>query len=44
MKPNFLMYGPAGITYVWQIQYGVRLNADDPTRVGLAKVYEVVGV
>jgi hypothetical protein len=41
VKPNFLMYGPAGITYVWQIQYGVRLNADDPTRVGLAKVYEV---
>jgi hypothetical protein len=43
VKPNFLMYGPAGITYVWQIQYGVRLNADDPTRVGLAKVYEVTG-
>ena len=41
VKPNFLMYGPAGITYVWQIQYGVRLNADDPTRVGLAKVFEV---
>ncbi|MCW1883829.1 hypothetical protein OKA04_03760 [Luteolibacter flavescens] len=41
VKPNFLMYGPAGITYVWQIQYGVRLNADDPNRVGLAKVYEV---
>lgn len=41
VKPNFLMYGPAGITYVWQIQYGVRLNADDPTRVGLTKVFEV---
>jgi hypothetical protein len=41
VKPNFLMYGPAGITYVWQIQYGVRLNADDPTRLGLTKVYEV---
>jgi hypothetical protein len=41
VRPNFLMSGPAGINYVWQIQYGVRLNADDPTRVGLAKVYEV---
>jgi len=41
VKPNFLMYGPAGITYVWQIQYGVRLNADDPTRLSLTKVYEV---
>ena len=41
VRPNFLMNGPAGITYVWQIQYGVRLNADDPTRVGLAKVFEV---
>ena len=41
VKPNFLMYGPGGITYVWQIQYGVRVNADDPSRAALAKVYEV---
>jgi len=38
---KFGMYGPGGVTYVWQIQYGVRLAADDPTRVGLAKVYEL---
>ena len=42
VKPNFNMYGPGGITYVWQIQYGVRVNADDPNRVQMAKVYEVV--
>ena len=41
IKPNFSMYGPGGITYVWQIQYGVRVNADDPVRAQLAKVYEV---
>lgn len=39
---KFNMYGPAGVTYVWQIQYGVRLNADDPSRVQLAKVYQVM--
>lgn len=41
IKPNFNMYGPGGITYVWQIQYGVKVGTDDPTRGGLAKVYEV---
>lgn len=41
VKPNFLMYGPGGITYVWQIQYGVRVNGDDPSRATLAKVYEI---
>jgi hypothetical protein len=41
IKPNFNMYGPGGITYVWQIQYGVKVNTDDPARGALAKVYEV---
>lgn len=41
VKPNFSMYGPGGVTYVWQIQYGVRTTSDDPTRNGLGKVYEV---
>ncbi|WP_035610765.1 hypothetical protein [Haloferula sp. BvORR071] len=43
IKPNFNMYGPGGITYVWQIQYGVKVTVDDPIRGSLAKVYEVVG-
>jgi len=42
VRPNFSMYGPGGVTYVWQIQYGVRTTSDDPTRNGLGKVYEVV--
>lgn len=41
IKPNFNMYGPGGITYVWQIQYGVKVGTDDPVRSALAKVYEV---
>ncbi|WP_367871015.1 hypothetical protein [Luteolibacter sp. Populi] len=41
VKPNFSMYGPGGIEYIWQIQYGVRLNSDDPVRAALAKVFEV---
>lgn len=39
--PQFTMYGPGVIRYVWQIQYGVRVNSDDPTRAALAKVYQV---
>jgi len=35
------MYGPGGITYVWQIQYGVRVNVDDASRTSSAKVYEI---
>ncbi len=42
VKPNFNMYGPGGIKFVWQIQYGVRVNADDADRIQLARVYEVV--
>jgi len=41
LKPAFDMYGPGGITYVWQIQYGVRVATDDPARGSLAKVYQV---
>lgn len=39
--PQFTMYGPGVIRYVWQIQYGVRVNSDDPTRAALAKVYQL---
>ena len=42
VKPNFNMYGPGGVTYVWQIQYGVKVGTDDPARGALAKVYEVM--
>lgn len=41
--PQFAMYGPGGITYVWQIQYGVKVNVDDVTRQGLPKVFQVIG-
>lgn len=41
IKPAFTMYGPGGITYSWQIQYGVKVSTDDPARSGLAKIYEV---
>lgn len=37
--PQFTMYGPGFIKYVWRIQFGVRVNVDDPTRAGLTKVY-----
>ena len=40
--PLFNMFGPGGVRYVWQIQYGVRINADDPDRVPLGQVFEVV--
>ena len=30
--PAFTMYGPGGIKYVWQIQYGVKVNVDDLAR------------
>ncbi len=41
--PQFTMYGPGRIRYVWQIQYGVRVNVDDPRRASLAKVFRVNG-
>ena len=41
--PQFTMYGPGVIRYVWQIQYGVRVNVDDPQRAGLPRVYQVTG-
>lgn len=39
----FNMWGPAGITWHWKIQYGVRVNADAATRNALPTVYEVDG-
>ncbi|HEX2749622.1 MAG TPA: hypothetical protein VHM91_16550 [Verrucomicrobiales bacterium] len=39
----FNMWGPAGITYEWQIQYGVRVNVDDVTRKSLPKIVQVNG-
>ncbi len=42
IKPPFTMYGPGGITFYWQIQYGVRVSADDISRLPLAHVYEAV--
>lgn len=41
--PQFTMYGPGVIRYVWQIQYGVRVNVDDPRRAGLPRVYQTRG-
>ena len=41
--PTFRMYGPGGITYVWQIQYGVKVNVDDIDRTGLPRIYEKAG-
>ena len=38
---NFSMYGPGGITWVWGLQYGVRVAVDDVSRVGMGKVFEV---
>ena len=40
--PLFNMFGPGGVKYVWQIQYGVRVNADDPDRTALGQVLEVI--
>ena len=37
----FNMWGPAGITWQWKIQYGVRVNVDAASRNLLPKVYEV---
>lgn len=39
---SFTMYGPAGITFKWQIQFGVRVNADDPSRSALPRVLQLV--
>ena len=37
---SFTMSGWAEITYMWQIQYGVRVNIDDPSRSSLPRVYK----
>ena len=39
--PEFSMYGPAKITFVWQIQFGVKVNVDGPAHAALPKVFEV---
>lgn len=39
----FNMWGPAGITWHWKIQYGVRVNTDAASRNALPSVYEVNG-
>jgi hypothetical protein len=36
----FTMYGPGKITYVWQLQFGVRVNADDLARAGLPRIFQ----
>ncbi len=36
----FTMYGPGGIKYRWQIQFGVRVNADDLSRTGKPKIFQ----
>lgn len=37
----FNMWGPAGITWQWKIQYGVRVNVDDVSRQSLPTVSEI---
>ena len=37
---EFIMYAPAGVTYVWQIQFGVEVNIDDATRAGLPRIFQ----
>ena len=37
--PEFTMFGPGGITYVWQIQYGVKVNVDTPAYAALPKIF-----
>lgn len=38
---SFTMSSWASITYIWQIQYGVRVNIDDPSRSSLPRVFQV---
>jgi len=35
---QFVMDGPGGIAYSWQIQYGIRVNVDNPARAALPKI------
>lgn len=37
----FTMSGPAGITYVWQLQFGIRVNVDSLSFAALPRVYRV---
>lgn len=38
---SFTMSSWASVTYIWQIQYGVQVNIDDPTRSSLPRVFQV---
>lgn len=38
---SFTMSGPAGITYKWQLQFGVRVNVDSLSYAALPRVYLV---
>ena len=42
VRKNFSMSGPGGITWVWELQYGVRVAMDDVGRTGLGKIFEVL--
>lgn len=39
----FTMYGPGEITYVWQLQFGVRVNSDSTERSALVGVFQKEG-
>jgi len=39
---DLLMDGPAGVTFKWEIQYGVRVNVDDVSRDLLPRIVEPV--
>ena len=39
---SFTMSGWGSITYLWQIQYGVRVNVDDPSRSSLPRVFQAI--
>ncbi len=38
---SFVMNTWGSIQYVWQIQYGVKVNVDDPTRATLPRVFQI---
>lgn len=37
----FIMDGWGSLEYVWQIQYGIRVNVDDPSRAALPRVFRI---
>ncbi len=38
---QFTMYGPGRIRYVWQLQFGVRVNVDESSRTALPRVFRL---